>query len=213
MRGNPMNDDRDGPDFAALYEPGFAAGGALTPRLAWVLCNTAWYPADEWRLVADDHDVRRRLPRVAHHYATREWQMRFGDCFERLARRIAAGEGDTAALATCTAEELALHMILRVAPHLLEAGLLDEDAVADLPDHGGADRDVALLDDALFEDHDVLLLYQADLDGIERAPGLLGRTGPFVVAACGADRNGGIIGAGPPPGAPRRACLASFRIV
>jgi hypothetical protein len=36
-----------------------------------------------------------------------------------------------------------------------------------LPDHGDADRDIALLDDALFDDHDVLLLYRADLDGIE----------------------------------------------
>jgi len=162
----------DGPDFAMLYEPGFAAGGVLTPRLAWLLCETASHLADEWRLVADDVYVRRHLPRIAQRHATRRWRARFADCFERLAHRIAEGDGDTDALATCTAEELALHMILTVAPRLLEQDLLDDDAVSDLPDHGDADRDFALLDGALFEDHDVLLLllYRADLDGIEHDP-------------------------------------------
>ena len=160
----------DGPDFAALYERTFVTGGALTPRLAWLLCETAWYLADEWRLVADDAYVRQHLPRVVHHHATREWTDRFADCFETLARRIGAGDGDTNALATCTAEELALHMMLNVAPRLLDQGLVDVGAAAHLPDHGDADRAWALLHDALFEDDDVLLLYRADLDGIEADP-------------------------------------------
>jgi hypothetical protein len=38
-----------GPDFAALYP--VDDDTVLTPRLAHVLCETAWYLADEWRLV------------------------------------------------------------------------------------------------------------------------------------------------------------------
>ena len=160
----------EGPDFAALYEPSFNAGGAVTPRLAWLLCEAAWYLFDEWRHVADESYARAHLPRVGHRHATRAWTDRFAGCFEQLARRFASGDGDTDALATCTAEQLALHMILDAAPRLLDQGLVDTDAVADLPNHGDADRDWALLHDALFEDHDVLLLYRADLDGIEADP-------------------------------------------
>lgn len=159
-------DPGNSPDFAALYGPDDDEW-VLTPRLAYVLCETAWYLADEWRLVADDDYVRRHLPRIGHTVATREWRERFADCFERLGERIAAGDGESSILATCTAEELALHMILTTAWHHLADGYFDGDVLTDLPDHGDDDRDFALLHEVLFEDHDVLLLYRADLDGIE----------------------------------------------
>lgn len=159
--------DEHGPDFADLYAPTASGDSVLTPRLAYLLCESAWYLADEWRLVADDEYVRRDLPRIAHRHATTEWLARFAECFQSLAERIAAGDGDASALATCTGEELALHMTLTVAPRVLDDGLFDQGLFAELPDHGDADRDFALLHEALFEDHDVLMLYRADLDGIE----------------------------------------------
>lgn len=69
-------------------------------------------------------------------------------------------------LATCTAEELALHMILTVAWQHLAAGHFDRE-LGELSDHGEDDRAFARLHEVLFEDHDVLLLYRADLDRIE----------------------------------------------
>lgn len=153
-----------GPDFAALYRPGDES--VLTPRLAYVLCETAWYLADEWRLVADDAYARRHLPRIAHDIATPAWRERFAQCFERLGEQIAMGEGETSVLATCTAEELALHMTLTVAQRHLADGHFDSELVG-LPDLGEDDRAFARLHEVLFEDHDVLLLYRAELDGVE----------------------------------------------
>lgn len=67
-----------GPDFAALYPVDDAV---LTPRLAYVLCETAWYLADEWRVVADDAYVGRHLPPIARAGANPEWRERFAHSF------------------------------------------------------------------------------------------------------------------------------------
>jgi len=153
-----------GPDFAALYP--VDDDTVLTPRLAYALCETAWYLADEWRLVADDVYARRHLPPIAHGVATPEWRERFAQCFERLAEQIAIGDGETSVLATCAAEELALHMTLTIAWQHLADGHFDTE-LDELPDLGEDDRAFARLHEVLFEDHDFLLIYRADLDGIE----------------------------------------------
>lgn len=155
------------PDFVALYEPHLADGAAMTPRMAYWLWETAWFLADTWRLIADDDFFATELPRVAAPYAKGEWLAQFIGCFQHLAERIAEGDGDSALLARCTGDELALHMTIDLARDHLNDEVIDIEAAADLPDHGDKDSNFGLIRDVLFADHDVLMLYEPSLDGIE----------------------------------------------
>jgi hypothetical protein len=71
-------------------------------------------------------------------------------------------------LPTCPAEELALHLILEDAPPAVEDGWtgLDEATLDALPGHPD-DFDWHAMPDALFQDTDILHLFEPDLDGID----------------------------------------------
>ena len=60
---------------------------------------------------------------------------------------------------------MALHLVIDSA----EAGVNDGTIPVDLslPEHAAGDHDFEWARDVLFEDHDVLLLFDASLDGIE----------------------------------------------
>lgn len=123
------------PDFTALYEPHVADGVAMTPRMACWLWQAALVAADTWRFIADREWIENALPPVAWRYVHGRWLHEYTLCFDRIADRIASGNGDTDLLARCTAEELAPHEIIATAETYLDEEVLDVDVAAGLPDH------------------------------------------------------------------------------
>eukprot|EP00741_Cyanophora_paradoxa_P006806 tig00001042_g6582.t1 len=93
------------------------------------------------------------LPEVARPWTTNEaWASAYIDAFRRLLRELECGRVPRP---TCTAEEMALHCIIREA----EGGGAEQDpAYEELPE--SRCDDLGLLGDLLFEDEDVLLLYE-----------------------------------------------------
>lgn len=168
----------DEADFAALYELVYRHGARMTPRMAYWLCRTCVYLADTWRDNRDDPaPLLDFLPPLARPLAHGVWYDRFTDCFDDLATRIARGDGDREQLATCTGEEMALHLAIDLAEAHHGDGLLgpDLDRAATLPDHGDNDSDFDAMRDALFTDHDVLILFDSLMDGAEIPGGMLDR--------------------------------------
>ena len=166
------NVDNDVPDFKSLYEPHLAHGASMTPRMAYCLWQSAVILADTWRFLFDDDLVEGCLPPIARQYASGHWLEQFIAGFDRLAERIAAGHGDTSCLAVCTAEEMALHEIIQAAEDFVDDEIIDGDALAALPDHGEDDEDFDLMRDVLFEDHDVLMLFNARFEPYVNDPAL-----------------------------------------
>ncbi|MDQ6727092.1 MAG: hypothetical protein M3066_13125, partial [Actinomycetota bacterium] len=109
----------DSPDFARLHgDP----DSVLSPRMASQLWTTANYFADTYA----DSDVtdllKRELPPIARLMADDVWMERFVVCFEGLAARLACGRFASSQLASCTGEEMALHLVIDSA----EAGVSDD---------------------------------------------------------------------------------------
>lgn len=160
--------------FLEPYESNHARGAVMTPLLAYWLWDSCGYLGDMCRECGDQpeliHDL---LPPIARPYARAEWLDRFANCFDALATRIAAGEGDSEKLATCTGEEMALHLAIAQMESHLADGLIGPDVgpAEFLPDHGDDDYAFEALRDLLFTDHDVLMLYDASIDGIEDEAG------------------------------------------
>jgi hypothetical protein len=94
----------------------------------------------------------------------RDWRRQMARCFDDLAADLAQ---DGTVRPRCTGEEMALHLgIGRARALTRNRPRLVAEAVAGL----GEDRrdfDWDWCSDALFEDHDVLMLFDASLDGIE----------------------------------------------
>lgn len=160
--------------FLEPYEANHARGAALTPRLAYWLWDSCSYLGDMCREACDEPGlIHELLPPIARPYARAEWLERFADCFDALATRIAAGEGDSEKLAACTGEELALHLaIAQMESHLADELIGPDVGPAEfLPNHGDDDYDFEALRDLLFTDHDVLMLYDSSIDGFEDEAG------------------------------------------
>ncbi|MFE0177850.1 tetratricopeptide repeat protein [Streptomyces sp. NPDC059002] len=99
-----------------------------------------------------------------------QWRRRMARCFHDLAADIKAGKWP---LPTCTGEEMALHIAIEHASTMV----VDEPEfvspwVADLPAHHD-DWDWGLCYDTLFEDTDVLFLYEPWSQGIEDSRSLV----------------------------------------
>ncbi len=154
----------DTPDFAAMYGGG---NSLLSPRMAELLWGTALFFAgasnDEEFLA----DLREQLPSVVQRLADDVWMTRFSRCFQVLAARLAVGCENLSHLASCTGEEMALHFVIEAA----ETGVSDGSLAVDqsLPPDPDRDHDFDCLREILFRDHDVLLLFEDALDGIETA--------------------------------------------
>ena len=109
--------------------------------------------------------LKRELPPIARRMADDVWMERFVVCFEGIAARLAGGRFASSQLASCTGEEMALHLVIDSA----EAAVSDETIPLDdsLPADPERDRDFEWAREVLFRDHDVLLLFNPSLDGIE----------------------------------------------
>jgi len=107
------------PDFARLYgDP----DSALSPRMASQLWTTAIYLVDTYADSDLPDLLKRELPPVARRMADDVWMERFIACFEGIAARLARGRFASSQLASCTGEEMALHLIIDAA----EAAVSDE---------------------------------------------------------------------------------------
>ncbi len=114
--------------------------------------RTGWYLFDRYPRLTWSQDAARRR--------------RAARAYDDLAADLAAGDWP---LPTCPAEELALHLILEDAPSAAVehrwAGL-DEAAFDSLPEHSD-DLDWDAMPDVLFQDTDILHLFEPGLDGID----------------------------------------------
>lgn len=117
--------------------------------------------------------VFNRLPRLSWNQPA-SWRRQVARAADDLAADIEAGDWPEP---RCTAEELVLHLALQDAPSTIE--LAEDAAAADgtepwitrgLPPHPD-DYDWEQCADLLFQDTDVLMLYDAALDGIENPDG------------------------------------------
>lgn len=152
----------------------------VTPRMAYRLWEGAHCCADTWRLAEGDAgDLADELPPIVRPYATGVWLERFIASFINVAERIERGEADEEHLTNCTGEEMAVHLIIDRATAEFESGIEPSgDEIDLLPDHGEADEDFERMRDLLLRDGDVLLLFNASLDGIEDPDGELAQVGP-----------------------------------
>lgn len=155
----------DDPDFATLY----GDKGTITPRLARRLWTAALFCADTWRHAGSERPFFvEDLPPVAWPHAVGAWYEQFVDCFDVLADRIALGQIAEDEITTCTGEEMALHLVIDVAEREFDSGFdSDAEALDQLPDHGAADAAFERARDVRLRDDDVLMLYDASLDGID----------------------------------------------
>lgn len=137
----------------------WVAAGLLVDRLTEDLA--AGHVGGTGSAVHDGEFVR--LPRVAR---GRDfgWRYRFIQAVRDLGGDLAAGRPP---VPRCTAEEMALYLIIQDAPDLPEvAGEYLTELCAPLP-ATERDGDWDMLDQVLFQDHDVRMLLSPALDGIE----------------------------------------------
>ncbi|MER7968004.1 hypothetical protein ABTX35_03140 [Streptomyces sp. NPDC096080] len=172
------------PNFAALFavrdcpckgeDPECEqCGWQLTPRTAdllhtalELLADQAYDDAhrlgDQFLPDADSAvwEVFDRLPPLTW-TADHRWRRRMARAFDDLAADLARGRWPEP---TCTAEEMALHLAIEDAPNYLQ-DRPDTDAHHTLPEHSD-DYDWESCSDLLFQDHDVLMLFDPKLSGI-----------------------------------------------
>ncbi|MDX8141332.1 hypothetical protein SK854_04355 [Lentzea sp. BCCO 10_0061] len=170
------------PDFAVLFEVcacglpscGRCAGIQVTSRTAAVLWSMAVRLADhayddviehgddpvtttaQWSLFAEFPRITWRQNAI--------WRRQAARSFDDLAEDLAAGRVPQPC---CAAEEMALHLMLSYASDAVDDGrsVLENDLSA-LPKHTD-DHDWDLLREVLFQDNDILELFDPSRDGIE----------------------------------------------
>jgi len=147
------------PDFTALY-----GTLKLTPPMAAKLWTVAVSIGDAFaegmgEMWLDD------LPTVAKQFADAAFVAAFAARFEVLAQRIGAGLRVTTDITICTADEVALHMVVDRAEELEDEGFFDGGWIDALGQRD--DDDFLGVKDMLFRDFDVLLLFDPSLDGVE----------------------------------------------
>ena len=154
------SDDSGLPDFEALY-----GDRPMTARMAARL----WYTADSTYGSYFDGAAEmwvEALPRIAQLHADEDFVKAFGERFGIIADRIAAGLTELTHLTTCTADEVALHLIVDRAEEMVDDGELDQDWIDSLPNRPN-DSNFQCVNDYLFYDFDVLHLYEPSADGAE----------------------------------------------
>lgn len=170
------------PDFAALF-PICRCGGdscdecsgyQFTPRTAAVLWTVAQIVADRAyddviqhgdEPVLDDYAwaLFDRYPRITWRQDA-VWRRQAARAYDDLTEDIAAGRWPRP---TCPGEEMALHLILADAPTAVDDGRAGLDqTLPRLPEHRD-DYNRRMASEVLFQDHDILDLFDAERDGIE----------------------------------------------
>jgi hypothetical protein len=175
----PPGDDEDEPDFAELFPldetvDGESDGWLLSPRTASALYGRLLmlgdYARDELEELgdapitseADAGMVFSALPGLTWRQDA-VWRDRFIGAIDALISDLAGGEWPQP---RCPAEEMALHLALRAAEGVVDEPELVEQHVVGLPAHA-RDYDWEGCRDVFFEDEDILMLYDARLDGVE----------------------------------------------
>jgi hypothetical protein len=142
--------------------------GLLTPFNASLLSYSAEYLANAFKL--DSEYLLELLPPVAQNINELEIEL-FIEAVAVISSKIRAGELPTP---NSTAEELALHLTLDYAldiyPTLTLGDLGEFDEILTLLPKHSADGLFEELRDTLFEDWDVLWLYDLSTDGIDYRP-------------------------------------------
>ncbi len=184
--GTPTDEER--PDLVALFpvkecscddEDCENCGWQLTPRTAdllltalSVLADQAYDDADDLRdqpvtkQRPGDWELFTRLPSLTWS-ADRNWRRRLARAFDDLTGDLEHGRWPQP---SCTAEEMALHLAIEDAPSYLDDIDTRDTAHGKLPEHRD-DYDWDACSDLFFQDHDVLMLFDARLDGIEDPDG------------------------------------------
>jgi hypothetical protein len=169
------------PDFGAIFplcrcgkdSCATCEGYQLTPRTAVVLWTVAQLLADrayddvtqhgDEPLIDDSTwSLFDRYPQITWRQDA-VWRRQAARGFDDLAADLAAGRWP---LPTCPGEELALHLILEDAPSAVNDGWGLGDTTDALPGHPD-DYDWGMASEVLFQDHDILDLFDAEMDGIE----------------------------------------------
>lgn len=171
-----------GPDFAALFPMcrcgqdvcDACSGFQLTPRTAAVLWAMAKLLADRgYDDVAEygdepatDNDgwvLFSLYPRITWRQDA-VWRRQAARAYDDLAQDVEAGRWPRP---TCPGEEMALHLILQNAPAAVQDGWTGlDDTLPQLPEHPD-DYDWNIASEVLFQDHDILDLFDIEMDGIE----------------------------------------------
>ena len=175
------------PDFAALLPIRHAADSdgphdawQLTPRTAAVLYRSLSMLAEDAYEDIERHggdpvtdngdwDLFDRLPRLSWHEGI-PWRRQAARSFDDLASDLSEGRWP---LPRCNAEELALHLAIDVVPAVLDTGVAETElpGLLEHPD----DEDWDMCSEVLFQDHDILLLNDPAVDGIENPANALNR--------------------------------------
>lgn len=172
-------------DYASLYGPETPDAAIISPRLAHIVAVSASYRSEmlrgmiedlsdiDWVLIDDLPPVAIRYLQRAGDDAAADWLGRFLATLDTIAARIRVGE---IPIPRCTAEEMALHVALMCATDHIAEDLEYDETYWSLPDGGRNDTDIDQAADMWFEDHDVLMLFDRGLDGIEDVDGDLDDT-------------------------------------
>jgi hypothetical protein len=134
----------------------------LTPLLAWTLVASLEILGDQWTSVPSELDVPPCAQRFTLDPAFCERMKRSA---HYLAEQLASGRSD-AVIARCTADEVNLAMALSDTQWILEVNGPVPSALIEAS-VGGLESDAGAASDSLFNDHDVLMLWNPMLDGIE----------------------------------------------
>jgi hypothetical protein len=169
------------PDFAGLFaacscgsprcEP--CSGWQLTPRTAAVLWGVLGLLADRGYDDVEAHgddpvspdgdwELFHAYPRITWRQDA-VWRRQAARSYDDLAEDLEHGREP---LPRSDAEEMALHLALRQAPDALADEWFGPRLLDGLPEHPD-DLDWPMCLSVLFQDHDILALFDADLDGIE----------------------------------------------
>lgn len=151
----------DVPDFATLYDQ-----SGLSPRMAARLWSVAEIMYDDALAGAAD-DLIEQLPPIAQAHADQMFTSAFISRFAVIAKRIARGLRYLEEIATCTADEMAVHIIITYAEQAYSGR--DPVWIHDLPPRPDKDYEFDWLPELLLQDDDVLMLFNPALDGIEDA--------------------------------------------
>ena len=148
----------DIPNFAEIYET-----SPLAPRMAARLWAIAEIIYDDFHQGVADELVA-QLPPIARHHADERFVTAFASRFAVIAKRLAEGPVALQGVTTCTADEMALRMIITYAEDVFNG--CDPAWIEQLPVRLD-DDDFDYLPELLLHDEDLLLLYNPALDGIE----------------------------------------------
>lgn len=146
----------------------------ISPLFAWGLESRLEIQSDQWISIAGDLNVPPVARPLVHDSA---FCARMRASAEFLAEQLAAGKADSF-LSRCTADEVNLAMALDEAVWVAEgdAGLPVPNALRNAT-VDGLDADCDAASEMLFQDHDVFMLWNPSLDGIERDDDTLAKMG------------------------------------